>query len=102
MAEWVRIGAAAQMPAEGTAKEFYAAGRAVCVARIHGALAALDNECPHRGAPLAEGMIEDGRVVCPWHAWSFDPKTGQALDNPSEHVAVYPIRAQGDDIFCEV
>ena len=102
MAEWVRIGGAAELPAEGAAKEFLAAGRPVCVARIHGALSALDNECPHHGAPLSEGTIEDGRVVCPWHGWSFDPQTGKELRNPLGGATVYAIRVQGDDVLCEV
>lgn len=102
MAQWVRIGSVAEMPAEGRTREFLAAGRPVCVARVRGALCAVDNECPHRGAPLAEGTIEDGRIVCPWHAWSFDPATGTEATNPAAAVAVYPIRVQQDDVLCEV
>jgi len=48
----------------------------LCIANINGVIRALDNECPHRGGPLAEGLIEDGKLICPWHAWSFDPATG--------------------------
>lgn len=106
MSEWVRIGAVSEMPAEGLAKEFAAQGTSICVARIHGQLAALNNECPHRGGPLAEGTIENGRVVCPWHGWSFDPKTGQELRSPMgstvARAKVYPLRVDGDDVLCEV
>ena len=102
MAEWVKIGAASEMPAEGMAKEFEALGRPLCVARIHGQLAALHNECPHHGAPLSEGTIEGGRVVCPWHGWSFDPRTGAELSNPLGGTTVYPLRVEGDDVLCEV
>lgn len=34
--------------------------------------AALD-ECPHRGARLSQGWLENGDLVCPYHGWSFDP-----------------------------
>ncbi len=102
MAEWVRIGGTEQMPAEGTLKEFKAGGRALCVARIAGKLAALDNDCPHRGAPLAEGTIEDGHIVCPWHAWCFDPLTGQEATNPAGKATVYPLRLEDQDVLCEV
>ena len=102
MAEWVRIGGVAELPPEGRTKEFLAGGRPLCVARIAGELAALENECPHRGAPLSEGTIEDGRIVCPWHAWSFDPKTGQEATNPNGGTRVYPICVQGNDVLCEV
>lgn len=33
--------------------------------------AALD-ECPHRGARLSQGWLENGDLVCPYHGWSFD------------------------------
>lgn len=102
MTQWVRIGSVSEMPAEGMAKECSALGKSICVARIGGQLAALDNECPHRGAPLSDGAIEDGRVVCGWHGWSFDPKSGEELCNPLGAIAVYPLRVDGDDVLCEV
>jgi len=38
-----------------------------------GRAAALDEECPHRRAPLSLGRVrEDGRLACPYHGWSFD------------------------------
>ena len=102
MGQWVRIGAASEMPAEGGVKAFDARGTAICVARIHGQLAALNDVCPHQGAPLSEGAVEGGRVVCSWHGWSFDPKTGTELCNPLGGTTVYPLRADGDAVLCEV
>ena len=43
---------------------------------------AMENVCLHRGGPLGQGMIEGGKVVCPWHGWAWDPKTGEAAQNP--------------------
>ncbi len=102
MTQWVRIGSVSEMPAEGMARECSELGKSICVARIGGELAAMDNECPHRGAPLCDGAIEDGRVVCGWHGWSFDPKTGAELRNPLGATTVYPLRIEGDDVLCEV
>ena len=102
MSQWVRIGAVSEMPVEGRAKAFEAAGVPICVARIQGQLAALHNECPHHGALLSEGTIEHGRVVCAWHGWSFDPKTGAELRNPLGSATVYRLRFEGDDVMCEV
>jgi nitrite reductase (NADH) small subunit len=102
MDQWVRIGAASEMPAEGGVKAFEAQSTALCVARVDGQLTALNDVCPHQGASLAEGVIEDGRVVCSWHGWSFDPKTGAELCNPLGCATVYPLRVDGDDVLCEV
>jgi nitrite reductase/ring-hydroxylating ferredoxin subunit len=102
MTQWVRIGAVSEMPREGSAKAFQAAGIPICVARIRGQLAALQNECPHHGALLSDGVIEHGRVVCSWHGWSFDPKTGAELRNPLGSATVFPLRVEGDDVLCGV
>jgi nitrite reductase (NADH) small subunit len=102
MSQWVRIGAASEMPAEGMAKAFELPDTTICVARIRGQFAALNDVCPHQGAPLSEGAIEDGRIVCSWHGWSFDPKTGAELCNPLASATVYPVRVDGDDVLCEV
>ena len=38
---------------------------------------AIEGVCPHRGAPLAYGALHEHTVVCPWHAWEFDCRTGE-------------------------
>jgi nitrite reductase (NADH) small subunit len=76
MSEFVRICSVAELPAEGEVTEFTVQGRALCVAHVDGAVAVLDGTCPHEGGPLGEGIVEGGRVVCPWHAYAFDLRTG--------------------------
>ena len=41
-----------------------------------GGVFAMDNRCPHKGGPLADGMISDGAVVCPLHAFRFNLTSG--------------------------
>jgi nitrite reductase (NADH) small subunit len=101
MSELVKICVRGQLPRPGEAKEFTAGARTLCIANVNGVIRALDNECPHRGGPLAEGMIEDGKLICPWHAWSFDPATG-ATQNSQEKVAVYPVTIEGEDVLVNV
>jgi len=48
-----------------------------------GVLALLDRDCPHRGADLAFGRLEDGGLRCPFHGWLFDAD-GQCIDTPAE------------------
>lgn len=55
---------------------------------------ALENECPHQGAPLANGSIDDGVVMCPWHCWRFDAATGECLTAPGSRIESYPVRVQ--------
>jgi nitrite reductase (NADH) small subunit len=101
MSELLKICLKSELPALGQAKEFSAGPRLLCIANVDGVIRALDNECPHRGGPLAEGMIEDGKVICPWHAWAFDAATG-ASDGSQERVAVYPVSVEGDGVFVRI
>jgi nitrite reductase/ring-hydroxylating ferredoxin subunit/uncharacterized membrane protein len=71
---------------EGEMRCVEADGTAVLVARTGGELYALSNSCAHRGGPLHEGEIQDGTVVCPWHASVFDLRDGALIHGP----AAYP------------
>ena len=46
-----------------------------------GALACLEDRCPHRFAPLSCGHLDDGVVQCGYHGLRFDP-TGACVGNP--------------------
>src|SRR5262245_43831102 len=54
---------------EGEGKTVVLGGKEVAVFRCGNAVHAIDDMCPHMGASLAGGAIEDGIVTCPWHAW---------------------------------
>jgi nitrite reductase (NADH) small subunit len=101
MSELVRICAKRELPRRGEAREFRLGLKTLCIANVDGVIHALDNECPHRGGPLAEGMIEEGKLICPWHAWTFDPTTG-AEENSQGRVAVYPVSVDGEEVFVRI
>src|SRR5205085_9194244 len=100
--QFIRACSKADLPAPGEAKEIPVAGRIVCIANVDGTVSAIDNVCLHRGGPIGQGVIENGKVVCPWHAWQWDPKTGEAAHNAAARVAVYPIKIEGDDVYVMV
>jgi nitrite reductase (NADH) small subunit len=66
------------------------------------AITALDGLCPHRGGPLGHGPVDRDRVVCPWHLWEFDCRTGEYDRNPNIKLATHPVRVEGVDIFIDV
>lgn len=102
MSEWLRLCNRAELPAEGNAKEFAAGDKTICVAMIDGKPLALDNVCPHRGGPLAEGTIEGGKVICPWHQWEFDLATGASTDPSGTSTTAYALRQNGEDVLVEI
>lgn len=98
----VRIAQKSDLPSEGEAKEFAVGEKTVCVAKVAGEYSALDNVCPHRGGPLGQGVVEDGKIVCPWHGWQYHPKTGAVSHNPSVRIPAYPLTIQGDDVLVDI
>jgi nitrite reductase (NADH) small subunit len=79
------------------------AGRKVfCLGNLNGKLHALNGICPHRGGPLGQGWVQGEAVVCPWHSWSFNLKTGVAEHPVKQQVRVYPARVEGDDVLVEL
>ena len=102
MPQFVPLCRVTETPEEGEICEMPAAGRVFCVARVYGELSVMDNVCPHRGGPLGQGLVEDGRIVCPWHAWAFDAKTGCASHNPKACVRRYAARLEDEVVLVEV
>jgi nitrite reductase (NADH) small subunit len=102
LGQWVRLCSVAEAPTEGQVQETGAGGVAICLARIGGELAALDNWCPHRQGPLGQGWVEGEAVICPWHSWAFNARTGEAEFPVHERVAVFPLKVEGEDVFVEL
>jgi len=98
---FVKIAAESDLPAANQAKEFSCGEKTICVANVNGEISAMDNICLHRGGPLGEGVISKGKVVCPWHGWEWDPKTGEA-GQPGVKIAVYPVKVERGDVLIEV
>lgn len=92
----------AELPAAGEAREVVCGGKLICVANSGGAISAMDNVCPHRGGPLGQGIVEEGKLICPWHAWAFDTKTGVAVHTPNARVDIYEVKLDGDDVLVKL
>jgi len=74
-------------------------GREIALFNLDGCLYGLDNECPHMGGPLGEGEIEDSCIICPWHGWQFNIKTGECINMPGEDVKKIELVIRGEEIF---
>jgi nitrite reductase (NADH) small subunit len=75
-------------------------GRVIAVFLEGGNYYAIDDTCPHQGAPLCDGIVYERSVTCTWHGWRFSLEDGRWLDSPRgrTRVATYPVRVVGDEI----
>ena len=77
-------------------------GKLIALFREKGQFFAIDDVCPHMGASLAGGFLENGIVTCPWHAWRFRLADGAWADNPRIKIGCYAIRVEGGEVQIQV
>lgn len=77
-------------------------GRHLVLVRQGSSVWALDDACPHAGAPLSEGFVEQGILTCAWHGWSFDVRTGASVDGMGARVACHPVQVDGGHVLVRV
>lgn len=56
-------------------------GTELALYNVNGEFHAIENFCPHKGAPLADGSLCGHIVECGWHGWRFDVRNGAGLTN---------------------
>lgn len=96
--DWHRVAARDELE-EGDVKTVLA-GRSLLVLTMHeGRYGALDNRCPHENAPLGEGYIDRGWLICPLHQYEFDPHDGYPSPTYEEGPPSYPVELREDGVY---
>jgi nitrite reductase (NADH) small subunit len=78
--------------------------RKIALVRLGDEVFALGDACPHMGGPLSEGKVSvrRGELICPWHYFRFDVRTGASITNPQMCTPVYAARVVNGDVFVAV
>jgi nitrite reductase (NADH) small subunit len=97
--EFVTVARVGEIPA-GEGRSYEVGQRIVAVFNQGDTYTAIDDICPHAGASLSGGYVENGAVMCPWHAWKFCTREGTWLDNPKSSIRqdCFDVRVVGDEI----
>jgi nitrite reductase (NADH) small subunit len=101
--KWVRIARVENIPVrEGRAVEV--GGHDVAIFNLGDRFLAVENRCPHRSGPLADGIVSGTTVVCPLHAWKVDLTSGQVTNRPGETACVksYPAAVRDGVVLVEI
>lgn len=101
MAQRIAVGRAADIPAGGN-KVIEVGKKDVAVFNVNGEFFAIDDLCPHMGASLSGGHVEDGCVTCPWHYWRFRLSDGAWADSPRVRTGSYPVHVVDGEVQIEV
>lgn len=84
---------------EGCSKVVRAGAREIAVFNKDGEFFAMDNVCPHRGAPLNDGRLNGKTISCPLHDWEFDITTGESSISPSIKLNTYGVEVRGNEVI---
>ncbi len=87
----VAVGRVEDLPEGRGATVELAGGKELALYRVGGQYYCVENFCPHKGAPLADGRLSGHSVTCDWHGWRFDLRTGACLNRPADAVETYEV-----------
>jgi nitrite reductase (NADH) small subunit len=88
-------------PLEGRAVRI--GGVEVAIFHLSDRFVAIENQCPHKGGPLCDGIVSGTTVVCPLHGWRFDLESGAAVRASLPLcVTTFPTRVEDGIILVDV
>jgi nitrite reductase (NADH) small subunit len=96
----VRVCAVDDVPL-GEGRAVTVGGRRIALFRTRNGWYALDAACPHKGGPLADGIVADRSVICPLHERRFDLADGAPLSGGCG-VRGYDVTVVGRDVLVEL
>jgi nitrite reductase (NADH) small subunit len=118
----VSVGRVEDFPPEGR-KVVSIGDTVVGVFHLHGEFYAWHSECPHQGGPVCQGRLfrrvtepvaADGTVhgrsydeeavniVCPWHGYEYDVRTGRHPGNPKIRLRPVHVKVEGGEVLLEL
>jgi len=100
---WIRIAYCHDIPLrEGRAVQV--GNREIAIFNLGDRFLAVDNRCPHRGGPLADGIVSGTSVVCPLHAWKLSLETGKGVVGASISgcIETFGTRVEGDVVLLQL
>ena len=97
--KWVEVGALDDIPSRGARCVNTPKGRIAVFRTAEDQVFAVEDQCPHKGGPLSQGIVHGTSVTCPLHNWVISLETGKALGADEGSVATVPIRVEEGRLF---
>lgn len=97
--DWIDIAPLEDVPKRGARMVKTAFGCVAVFRTGEDEVFALDNACPHKAGPLAEGIVHGKSVTCPLHNWVISLETGEAQGADDGRVTTYPARVENGRIL---
>ena len=99
---WVHVGAESDIPKRGARVVRTAFGDIAVFRTESGTLFAMEDQCPHKGGPLSQGIVHGEAVTCPLHNWVIELGTGEARGPDVGCVRTIPVRADNGRVLLDL
>ncbi len=86
----------------GQGKLVQVGGLDIALFNVNGTYYAMGAVCPHEDGPLHEGVVDGETIICPWHGYDFNVKTGECSLDSELRVTTFVVTSEGNDLFIEV
>ncbi len=102
MKDWTLIGSINDIPRRGARCVMTPQGKIAVFRTMEDQVFAIDDQCPHKGGPLSQGIVHGASVTCPLHSWVISLETGKALGADEGSVKTIEVRLDGDRILARI
>jgi len=83
-------------------KNVTVSGQEILLVNFKGTIYAVENECPHQGAPMNASIVKDEHISCPRHGYNFSLKDGICKEHPEFVLRTFKVQLSGDDILVDL
>ncbi len=98
---WTKLATLGELPND-TVIEVEHEGSLYAICNADGEIRAMSGVCPHEGGPLGQGTVIRGMVVCPYHMWEFDSRSGACLVDDRMGVPIYRVKVEDRNVLVDL
>jgi nitrite reductase (NADH) small subunit len=99
---WIQVGKLEDIPRQGSRTVNTTSGEIALFRSVDDQVFALNNRCPHKGGPLAQGIVHGTRVTCPLHSWVIDLQTGEAIAPDVGCAHQHAVKVDNGSVFLKI
>src|SRR5580693_7805026 len=97
---WTKLATIGEVPNDSVI-EVEHEGNLYAICNAGGEFCAVSGVCPHEGGPLGQGTVIHGIIVCPWHMWEFDARSGACLVDDQMAIPTYSVKIEDTSILVD-
>jgi nitrite reductase (NADH) small subunit/3-phenylpropionate/trans-cinnamate dioxygenase ferredoxin subunit len=96
--KWYKI-QGIQYTTEPFIKKVKAGSKSICLIGFEGGIYATAVDCPHAGFDLSQGLCVKGKLICPYHRYSYNLATGKGGEGQNDFLETYTVDIRDGDIY---